>query len=233
MRMRSLGAWIRNWGLVLALCVGASAHAGLVVTISATGTITQGTDTSGELTGTAVTPLAGQQVTLVQTLEAGTGSLVDASSDPSSSIFDLVSLSVALGPGLPHVYVGGGTTGGATYGLDTGTTSLDSQLTILLGGDTLTSIVDVVSNLIDSASPTTPFTFTGSFGAGSFVSADRTDDGGATLWMFEIASTGLRSVVVAVSNDVPEPGTAGLLVVAVLAHAGARVRRRFRHAILH
>lgn len=227
MQMRTLGAWFRRLGLVLALLALGPAQAALIVRVTATGTISSGVDTSGELTGTPGSGLQGQTVSLVQTLTAGPGAAVDTVNDPSLSFFDLVSFSVTVGGGAQQLFVPAPGGGGASYGLDPANTLLDSQMTVLLGSDTLTSIVQVVDALIQQASPLQSYSFVGGFvGSGSFFSADRLDSGGAELWQFIVADTGIRSILVDVTNDVPEPSALLLVPLALVLTWGGRGRRQ-------
>ncbi|MFO1326006.1 MAG: hypothetical protein U1F56_01510 [Rubrivivax sp.] len=204
------------------------AQATLIVKITASGTITSGDDNSGELTG-APGSIAGQTVEVVQTLTAGPLATVDLVNDPSLSFFDLVSLSVTVGASGPRLFVPAAGDGASSHFIDSASTLLDSQMTMLLGTDTLTSIVHVVSGLITQASPLQSYSFVGGFASsGSFVSADRFDENGDALWQFLVADTGLRSILVEVTNDVPEPPA---LLLVPLALVLVRVGRGQRQGV--
>lgn len=225
--MRYVGTWVKSLALVLALVVLGPAQAALIVTITATGTIGSGDDFSGELTGAAGSSLTGQTVTLVQTLEAGPLASIDTVNDPSLSFFDVVSMSVTIGAGAPQLFAAAPGNGGASYGLDTASGLLDSQMTILLGTDALTSIVSVLDGLITQATPLHSFSLTGGFAlTGSFFSADRSDDQGNTLWALLVNDSGMRSIVVDVRNDVPEPGGLVLVSLGLVVVWVGRARRR-------
>jgi hypothetical protein len=212
--------------LALALCVASIrlADASTVITVSASGTISDSSDAG----------LIGRPASLSQRFVATGGSLFPAP-DFGSGVFDTISVSI-LADGIPFVF---DTSGGApALGLYTlakldipGTVpaSISAQSTIEVApGVTLFAQALLSSLAVDFVDPSNllqDFTFPPfPAGAASSFGAEALDAGGDLLGYFLVEAVGEFTVVV--DRDVVVPAPAGLAILLVgiggLAWAGRR-----------
>lgn len=212
MRLRSLGAWVRTWGMLLALCLAWPAQAGLVLTVTASGKVVDGAD-SGALTGAAFSvPSDDVSITMTQVFEEGPGSTLGT----GFGDFSLASVTFFVTIGSAQSTTSFTPGSGIVTVLAAATPNLGSFLASFtaLSGD-LNANVSVESSSILSDALTQSFSFSSgdagssviSFGASYLGDYFRVDEG---------------RVTVEARNDVPEPST---VLLAAMALGVCRVRR--------
>ena len=215
--MRQFGVWLLGLVVAAALLAAGSAQAALMITVTASGSVTQGDD-DGTLTGIPGS-LLNQSVTVSHTFEFSGTTTVDSVSDPATAIFvELVTIAVQVGGGPQLVFdssSAGFVSGFGVYSVGSG--GLDSQTGVQLSGLVFSSIFSdalLANNL--SQSFNVALTGNESFGA-SF------NDGTDNLWFFLVDRDDVAAINVQVTGAVPEPGS---MVLASLSLACVIVVRR-------
>lgn len=223
--LHRIGAYMVAVWVGLLLLMTGPAHAALVITVSASGTVTAGAD-DGTLTGSADPDLAGLTLTVTQTLEFSGSTFVDESSDPANPyafFVELVKIEVSVGGSAPVVFDGNSAGFGSAFGLYMiGAGGLNSQSGVVLASGMASALISSLAPFSNDLYQSLNLTLTGSesFGA-SF------NDGSNDAWFVEAFGADVASISVLVTGGetVPEPGTLAVASLSMLCLVIVRRRR--------
>ncbi len=237
-----MSTWFVRVALVVAMLGAGLAQAAVVITLTASGVITAGTDSSGALTGVAAADLAGRTATVTHRFEVTP--LVDLSSanDPNGAFafFETIFFGLAIdGTSVASVdsAIASAALGlyqVATLDIGLGRDALiDSQLTVIGSDDSMllatAQLTSALTSLVPASTLFQDFSFAGvpsqsqmTFGA----SFELADGNGGTLagWDFFVQRAGSLVVQVTRTGTVSEPQTLWLVAACLLALALLRQR---------
>ena len=236
MLVRRLVRMLALCGALLGMALTGPALAAGVITMTATGTVTSGTDHDGSLTGTPGTNLSGLSVTLTQVFTVSPGTAYAMGPGFTSVAFDVVSSTVAIGalPALTFTEAGAVLASGI-YTISAGGLGpfyVDGQVSIdLAGGQTFFSQANI-SSLLDpflaSAALDQDFSFSAPPPNGTWSLGASLSDSGTGNPFWDVLAEGLLTLDITATGfaAVPEPGTFVLLALGLAGLMAAARRGR-------
>lgn len=203
----------------IAIAAPAPAEASPKITVTATGTIVEGADRDGSLTGDVNPDLGGRSASVVHVFAFTPGAFVDDTTVPGSlfAFFEAVTTTVTVGA---NTVTFSSTDGSGFYNLIP-LAGLDASSDILVGTTQLLAGIFVFDDTLAFDSIFQEFSFTTDPGGWSF-GASAFDDAFNEKWSFFAAPSSVTVTVERIA--VPAPAALGLFLVG-LAGLAAALRR--------